>query len=328
MPLDQTSPTVQATPPRLDRGFARRQVRDVARNRLERGAESARQAHHRAGIVALRHRFPEDAQARDAAHRRRDVAQLRPDVQDDLGAALGGELDVAQELHCIAEALLGMDEQALAAQVFARPLWTGRQRPLARVLRQLPARFEHLPALLEAAQAEQQLRHVPARFRIVRPQADRARIGFHGLLLATALRERQAGVGVRDRRPGRDPGRARDEFQGLCGPVECAQRGPQIEQHLQVLRGDGERSAQRRLRRPGIAALALDRAQLPVRFGAARVELDRPPAGALGLLEPPLLAREPRLFEQRERLGMARLRRTRRLFHKREGYTDNRPATT
>src|SRR5207248_9198145 len=97
----------------------------------------------------------------DSRHCREQRLERSRAAHDATTALLANEHDIARELHSIAEALLGIDEQRLASECRAVPERTGEAVAVAAELRQREPSFVLPPALVELAVEQECQRKIP-----------------------------------------------------------------------------------------------------------------------------------------------------------------------
>ena len=111
-----------ADPPASERtGWGPHTDGNRCRDRVDGGLEHQRKARQRAMHVELRQRISIGDDLFDARHLPKQADHLGGADEDNLSAPTMDQRNVANELKCIAEALLGVEEDTFASQIAAIP---------------------------------------------------------------------------------------------------------------------------------------------------------------------------------------------------------------
>ncbi len=182
----------------------------------------------------------EERQCRAAGHHRLDAGraghqfgQGRRAFQHHPAAPGCHHGRVADELDGVAVALLGMDQDAFAAEVRAIPPGFGEVPRLGREVVRLPAPLVFLPALGEAPCEEQRLGPVTVRFGVVGIDAEGAIVARQGGVQRAPFLQGDAKVGMdlgALRRPRQGPFIGGDGLvEAAFGPEHVAQVGERLD---------------------------------------------------------------------------------------------------
>ena len=178
------------------RAGRREQVWHLDRHRLDGGAEGARQAHQRAMHIERRQRRAAVEHDHILAMRPEQRHQAVGQFQHDARAACFDQRQIAQHLDAVAVALLGMQQDGLASDIFAAPL-----RLCETARGQLggaaPAPFIALKAVRIIAERELQQSLVPVCLRHLGLERDRLVEARHRLAGAAEIAQRAAAVDQR-----------------------------------------------------------------------------------------------------------------------------------
>src|SRR5262249_23575979 len=144
---------------------------DIGGNRLEPRAERARKGHQRKLKKAAGRRRPRGGQFVNPPASREKRNERGLDPPDDAGRAPPGELRIADELQCVAQSLLEVEEQRSIPGGGAAPERL-RQRPALDLL-STPAPLVFGPAAGEVRLSQPGQRSVEVRLGIMRAQVQR-----------------------------------------------------------------------------------------------------------------------------------------------------------
>ena len=139
------------------------QIRNGRRDGVDRRAEGERKTHERAVKIEARQLVATAINSVDVRGILNQRNQSIGDLQDDLAALISNHRQVTNELDAVAETLFGVQQDGLAGQRFAAPLWL---REFARLQFSFapPAPLIAGPAARKITDGQAQQAFVPVRF--------------------------------------------------------------------------------------------------------------------------------------------------------------------
>ena len=206
------------------------------RNGGERGAESQRQAEHRAVQIEVRQGFAAPHHLIDPREALEQPDQGLRHLHDHAQPACRGQWRVAAELQGVAEALLGMDQQRPSRRRLPPPLRLGKVTPGLEHMRALPAPFVFLPARRHIPPRQQRHRQVVMRPRKVRLEVDSPLVAGARLVQPPQLLQRVAQVVVRLGKVRLEVDSPAAACNRLVQPPQSRQRIAQVVMGLRIVR--------------------------------------------------------------------------------------------